>query len=404
MVTHHLHLSRKSVHIQLNDIGCRRISGGPSAAALRGRIGGTLALDKVISGYGHAVFQRSRRAIAIAHGQRINGQVAQAHARDIKFCPRPFPAAVGMHGHPGDQAHFVGLAGQLLKGNWLHTSAPQAIWANAQISQLHIEAGHGATACPLAPDRTRCRPQGELQQKACCLARGKADVIHARRRTHIRHDGWHPVRIVLGVLILQLLVSPGTGQWQFRKLRHAKLHFVRCFAQRLPHHGLLCRRRARANFLHAMAHAQLAVAVKLQHQNAGVTAGTIDLLHLRKTNAIALAGVGRLKIRLGFLAIDPQRVLRCQIQHLQQARITRLHAPLCVLPTFTQGIAPAQLDRVQPQFPSDLVDHHLGNAQRLQGAKAPHGACLHRAGGQRHGGQIRFGKVVDGLRPTRRHV
>ena len=67
------------------------------------------------------------------------------------------------------------------------------------------------------------------------------------------------------------------------------------------------------------------------------------------------------------------------VEDLVQAQGTGRDRALGVLHARAQGVATTQVDGVDAQPASDLVDHHLGRGHGLQGTVAAHRAGLHAA-------------------------
>src|SRR5690606_2612635 len=148
----------------------------------------------------------------------------------------------------------------------------------------------------------------------------------------------------------------------------------------------------------AMVQADAALRVDLDAREGRFGARPEIFLHTGEADAVALAGVLGLVAGLLLGAPGPHRVGGRLAQDLVGPHGASRYRALGVLHAGLQYIAQAELDGVEPKFGGDFVDHHFGGRHALQGAVAARRAGVDGAAGDRHGGQVALGDVVDGLR------
>lgn len=144
--------------------------------------------------------------------------------------------------------------------------------------------------------------------------------------------------------------------------------------------------------------------IEFQRQSAGIRARAVILLYLRETDAVQLAGVGPVEVGLGFLTVDPQRMLCCEVEHFNIVQFSQRLGSLSVLKTGLQRIAAAQFDLIHTQFDGEFIDHQLRNTHCLEGTIAAHRPCLDRRRCKRDGRNVGFREIIDRLCGSRAHL
>ena len=214
-----------------------------------------------------------------------------------------------------------------------------------------------------------------FKQEPRRLPRAETYEIGTVGGTHCRQHERQPVGILLKFILLFLrrrIGFPIADHRQFRKLRNTKFDKVGSLAQHVADDDLLRRSRAGADLLHAVAHPHLAVSIKFQRQRAGIRTRAVILLYLREADAVPLAGIGLIKIGLGFLTVHPQRMLCRKIEHFNIVQLAQRLGSLRVFKARLQCIAAAELDLVHTQLNGEFVDHQLRDAHGLKGAVTAH--------------------------------
>ena len=155
---------------------------------------------------------------------------------------------------------------------------------------------------------------------------------------------------------------------------------------------------AGADLVGDVAHLEAAFGRDFDLCDAGLGAGAEVLLRSAEAHAVEHAGVGCFVLGLALGALDPQGLLRGQLQNLADAQMACRRGALGVLHAALEHVALTQLDRIQADFLGDLIHQHLDVGHRLHGAVAAHGAGGDADGRVHLRGQIAFGEVVDRLR------
>ncbi|CAB5649209.1 Uncharacterised protein [Pseudomonas putida] len=108
----YLHFVSALVHLDFDNGRHRAVVGDHGVVQLGVGVGGVLPVEQVVAVAAHLRLLGAHRAIAVFDCHRIERE-AFAHAIDDEVGLGPAPAVEAVHADAGDQAHFMGLLGQL---------------------------------------------------------------------------------------------------------------------------------------------------------------------------------------------------------------------------------------------------------------------------------------------------